>query len=307
MQTEPAASGVQTARDDGAITISVAGRTVLRYQIAPDLPRAGIPPIFRRGGFMHPVFSPAGRIVSDSYAPNHLHHHGLWFSWTKTEFEGRRPDFWNMGQGTGTVEFAAVEETWSGAAQGGFEARHRFVDLSAPEPKVVLHETWRVTVHGAGENANVFDLTSTQQCATDSPLRLPEYHYGGLGFRGHRAWDGADKTFFLTSQGETDRLRGNATRARWCHIGGAVDGALTGIAMLGHPQNFRAPQPMRLHPDEPFFCFAPSQMGDWQIAPGETYISRYRFVVQDGAPDADELNRLWNDYAALPVANGATS
>ena len=300
-------NGVQTARDDDAVTVSVAGQAVLRYQMSLELPAEslpdGIPPIFQRGGFLHPIMSPSGRIVSDSYAPNHLHHHGLWFSWTRTAFEERRPDFWNMGAGTGTVEFVALDETWSGAEQGGFEARHRFVDLSAPELQAVLHETWRITVfgataHGAGADAHVFDFISTQQCATDSPLRLPQYLYGGLGFRGHRAWDGKDNTFFLTSEGETDRLRGNETRARWCHVGGEVDDALTGIAMLGHPQNFRAPQPVRLHPDEPFFCFAPSQLGDWQIAPGETYVSRYRFIVRDGAPDARQLNRLWDEYAA---------
>ncbi|MDQ3813808.1 MAG: PmoA family protein, partial [Armatimonadota bacterium] len=140
----------------------------------------------------------------------------------------------------------------------------------------------------------------TQECASDSPLKLPKYHYGGLGFRGHWDWDGKDNAFFLTSEGETDRLKANETRARWCHIGGRVDGELTGIAVFDHPDNFRAPQPMRLHPSEPFFCYAPPQLGDWEIAPGKPYVARYRFIVQDGAPDKAELDRLWNDYAHPP-------
>ncbi len=32
----------------------------------------------------------------------------------------------------------------------------------------------------------LFDLVLTQQCATPSLLVLPEYHYGGMGFRGYR-------------------------------------------------------------------------------------------------------------------------
>ena len=68
-----------------------------------------------------------------------------------------------------------------------------------------------------------------------------------------------------------------------------------------HPSNFRAPQPMRLHPTEPFFCYAPQQGGDMEIKPGDTYISRYRFVVHDGPPDRADLERLWNDYAHPPV------
>jgi len=82
-----------------------------------------------------------------------------------------------------------------------------------------------------------------------------------------------------------------------------VDGKPAGLAILCHPDNFRAPQPVRLHPSEPFFCFAPSQLGDFQIEPGKTYISRYRFIVFDGAPNREELDRQWNDYAHPPEVN----
>ncbi|GIT77905.1 MAG: hypothetical protein Ct9H300mP32_2870 [Verrucomicrobiota bacterium] len=39
--------------------------------------------------------------ITDDYPHNHKHHHGIWFPWTNTIFEGRKPDFWNMGNGTG--------------------------------------------------------------------------------------------------------------------------------------------------------------------------------------------------------------
>jgi hypothetical protein len=58
---------------------------------------------------------------------------------------------------------------------------------------------------------------------------------------------------------------------------------------------------MRLHPDEPFFNFAPQQAGDMSIEPGTTFVARYRFVVHDGPPDAAALNRLWNDFAHPPT------
>ena len=152
---------------------------------------------------------------------------------------------------------------------------------------------------------NIFDLTCTQECASTNTLKLPEYYYGGLGFRGREEWNGASKTFFLTSEGATNRETANSTRGRWCYIGGDVDGQRAGIAILCHPQNFRAPQPMRLHPKEPFFCYAPSQLGDWEIKPGEKYISRYRFVVFDGEPNKAELDRLWNNYARFAKTEAA--
>ena len=162
-----------------------------------------------------------------------------------------------------------------------------------------MNETWDVTVLRGGAGSRPYwsiDLVSTQEAASASPLALPEYHYGGLGFRGRREWDGKDKAYFLTSEGK-DRGHGDGTRARWAHVSGMVDGMRTGIAILDHPSNFRAPQPVRIHPTEPFFCYAPSKLGRWEIQPGTPYVSRYRFIVEDGPPDAAEVERLWNDYA----------
>jgi hypothetical protein len=143
----------------------------------------------------------------------------------------------------------------------------------------------------------IFDLESVQTCATDEPLILPEYHYGGLGFRGHWEWNGADKTHWLTSNGEKDRIKGHATRANWCYLGGDVGGKRGGVAILCHPENFRAPQPMRIHPTEPFFCYAPQQLGEMRIEPGKPYVSKYRFVVMDGEPAKERIDALWKVYA----------
>ncbi len=299
-----AAGKVKAERVPGAVDITLGGARVFRYNTEKtELPRPDIKPVLRRGGYIHPILTPSGRVVTDDYPRNHLHHHGLWFAWTSTEFEGRKPDFWNMVEAKGTVEFVALDRTWSGPVHAGFVSRHRFVDLMASEPKAALNETWEVRAYNVGRGPKpyrMFDLASTQTCASSSPLKLVNYRYGGIGFRGHGAWDGAPNCFFLTSEGEADRVKAHATRARWCHMSGKVDGALAGIAFLGHPDNFRAPEPMRVHPDEPFFNFTPCQAGDFEIAPGKTYVSRYRFIVSDGPPDKAELDRLWKDYAHPP-------
>jgi hypothetical protein len=296
----PAQERVKLQREGSRLNATVGASRIFSYQAEPEFPRANIRASFLRGGYIHPVFSPSGLLVTDDYPTNHLHHHGIWFPWTKTEFEGRTPDFWNMGTGSGRVEFVAIEKSWGGPVHGGFVARHKFVDLSANPPKVALDETWEVRLYAISNVARpcwVFDLVSTQECASSSVLKLPKYHYGGLGFRGSTEWNVRDAQPFLTSEGIADKLKGNETRGRWCYIGGPVNGKQTGVVILDHPQNFRAPQPMRLNPTEPFFCYAPSQLGDFAIEPGKPYVSRYRFVVFDGAPDASEIDRLWNDYA----------
>jgi hypothetical protein len=270
---------------------------LLEYQAEPGpLPRPGIPDLYQRGGYLHPVRTLSGRVVTDDFPANHLHHHGVWWSWTKTSFDGRQPDFWNMGQGKGRVDFLGLDAAWAGPVEAGFASRHRFIDLTRGNPVPVLEETWEVTAGVAGA-VWWFDLVSTQRCSGPLPLRLPQYHYGGLGLRGPMGWNGAANARFLTSEGTTNRVTAHAQRSRWCDVSGLVDGRLAGLAVLGHPDNYRAPQPMRIHPDEPFFCYAPQQLGDMAIQPGEEYVSRYRFVVHDGAITPAELERFWQDFA----------
>jgi hypothetical protein len=292
------------------VELMLQNKSVLTYRTTKtDFPpdRTDLKPIYQRGGYIHPVLSPSGKQVTDDYPVNHKHHHGIWFAWTHTEFEGRTPDFWNMGDGKGFVEFRSLDKTWSGPVHAGFISQHRQMDTTEKgvKPKTALLETWNVKLYAVGTNATqsyfLFDMEITDTCA-HAAVKLPQYRYGGIGVRGNWAWNGKDKLNFLNSEGVTDRSKGEEgqTVGRWAHMGGVVDGGLTGIAVLGHPDNVRAPQPQRIHPTEPFLNIAPQQAGDVEITPEKPLTLRYRFVVADGAPDKAELDRLWNDYAHPP-------
>jgi hypothetical protein len=186
-------------------------------------------------------------------------------------------------------------------------------DLSAPGgPEKVLNETWHIVAHDV-PGFVVLDIESEQQCAGTKPLKINEYRYGGFGIRGNRQWfdpsvKGNDlpdparsgRSDFLTSEGK-HRGDGNHTRPRWVDLSGEVDGRVGGVTVLDHPGNFRFPQPIRLHPNKPYFCFAPMVLGEFEIVPGKLYISRYRLIVHDGPPDPKTIERLWNDYADPPV------
>ena len=71
-----------------------------------------------------------------------------------------------------------------------------------------------------------------------------------------------------------------------------------GLAAFSHPSNFRSPQPVRLHPTMPYFCFAPMVLGDFAITPGTPYVSRFRFAAFDGPVDEAALQAIWTSYAA---------
>jgi hypothetical protein len=255
-----------------------------------------------RYNYIHPLWTPSGRVVTMDYPPNHHHHRGIWFAWTKTEFEGRHPDFWNLVEATGTVRFAETVKMYSGPVFAGFQVRHGHIDMSSPlGEKEALQEVWDVKVYavsGTGEKYFIFDLHSTQNCAGSSPLKLLRYRYGGIGFRGSWNWEGKNVDF-LTAEGRT-RKRGHGTRSRWCDVSGDVDGKRAGVTIHGHPANYRFPQRIRIHPSEPFFNFAPVQSGDMEIVRGQPYVSRYRFVVHDDRMAPTEAERLWLEYAKPP-------
>ena len=298
---ESNANHVETTMDSNQIHISSNGNKVLSYFHDLNSPPSGIDERYQRSGYIHPVYSPSGVILTNHLNEvQHPHHSGIWSSWTQTEFDGRRPDFWNVHLESGRVDGEGrLDKSWDGPVQAGFTARHHFIDLSADEPKVALNEEWKVQVYPVQDGSfHVFDLTVTQTANTDAPLFLPEYRYGGVGFRGHADWDNPDLVQFLTSKGEG--RDGHGSRVRWVHIGGLSDGNLAGITIMDHPSNFRFPQTVRIHPDEPFFNYTPVQLGDMEIKPGTPYTVRYRYVTYDGEPDTEKIERLWRDFAYPP-------
>ena len=302
-----AAAEIAVAEEkDGRVAFALAGNPVSTFVgKATELPRKDIDSVFLRGGYLHPLTTPAGKVVTDNYPKNHLHHHGIWTAWTSAVFQGRKTDFWNMGQGLGKVDSNGIDYSWSGAAFAGVEAENVFTDLTSGEPITVLNELWLVKIFatGGGEKPyHLIELTSTQTMADDFDLELPEYHYGGIGVRGRGEWDGKKNATFLTSEGVTDRDKANGMPTKWVFMGGAVDGGKAGLAVLCSPQNFRAPQPVRVHPTEPFISYAPQIAGPMTIKHGETYRSQYRFVIMDGEADKELLDHLWNDYAEPPTA-----
>lgn len=300
----PTANRTIVHYDDEVIRFAFAESDLVAYRVTPpDLTGTGIDPLYRRAGFLHPLKTLEGRMVTDAYPPDHLHQNGIWTAWSRTRHEGRRVDFWNLVKGTGRVDVLGLDQAWEGAVGAGFSARHQFTDLTGDSPASVLVETWTAhvwTPHPDDQGAWFLDLTHDQVIDGDGRLDLLEHIYGGLAVRGHRDWYGEDNAWFLTADGNPDRILANETRTRWCAITGQVDGGIAGFAVLDHPENPGSPQPVRIHPSMPYFCYGPSPLGPRAITPDQPYRASYRIVVYDGEPDADLLDRLWNDFAEGP-------
>lgn len=303
---------VKASQDDKVLEVSVGDTKVLQYHhamVPPPENMGNVPesrrPLYYHNAFIHPLWSPKGNVLTDIHPPDHIHHLGIWMPWTHTKFEGKMVDFWNVGDGTGTVRFSKFLSETTGVVYGGFQSEQDHVALKTSKgEQTILKEVWDVRVYNVGGSEQgywLIDFKSTQRCVADQPLIQDEYRYGGLGFRAARQWKG-ENAANLTSEGKT-RIDGHGTRARWCDSAGSIDGQWEGVTFFSNPKNFQHPEPMRLWPnpnDNIFFNFCPSLAGPWEMKPGEDHVFRYRIYVHEGKPDVEQIERIWRDYAEPP-------
>lgn len=300
-----------SARDDGDhVHLAHNGRPILSYRYSPMPVPEGVREIFSLSGFIHPLHSPQGEVLTRIQPPDHWHHYGIWNPWTQTEFEGDTVDFWNVGSGQGRVRSAGVFARMSGDVFGGFRAVHEHV---AGNPmrgeKVAVTESWEVTAWpgGAGDGAWIIDFASTLSPATESPLKILAYRYQGFSIRATEKWND-DNSRLLTSEG-MNKSNGNGTRARWIDVNGASDvpEGRSGILFLSNPGNYNHPEQLRIWPtgqnggvENVFVNFNPAQEQEWLLEPGHTYGLKYRMYVYDGEMTAERAEQIWRDYAEPP-------
>ncbi len=301
---------LQLHETETAVTIRQAGKLILNYnKQSPPLPE-GMNPMYHRSGFLHPVASPAGKVVTATFPFDHAHQHGIFTAWVKTKWHDREIDFWNLAGGTGRVFHQRIITTFANDGDIGFEAD--LIHRAETEPVVdILRERWKITAFETDGTYHGFDLQTTQHALTDIPLIIEKYHYGGVGYRGPVRWltdkdsdvkkQTADSTppvvrepSEMTNDLGSDRIKANHEHARWVSVSGEIEGQLVTITVLCHRDNFRAPQAARLHPTKPYFAFSPCVDDEFVIDRDNPFAGRYRYLITDAVPDAKWLGEQWD-------------
>ncbi len=278
----------------------------LKYNFAPAPVPSGVDKAFSRSGYVHPLYSPSGKTLTYIQPPDHIHHYGLWNAWTRTQFETRSVDFWNLGQKQGRVDYIATIHTLTGDIFSSLKALHHHKVVNTDEKNdIALLETLELTHYNALQEVYVTDYTSTYNCVSTQGLFLEEYRYGGFVFRGSETWN--PKTVeMLTSEGKNQSNCDDA-RARWCLVNEIADGG-AGILLMSHPHNFNHPEPLRTW--EPgankgeaniFINFSPIRNSSWEMKYGQNYTLRYRIVTFNGKMCQETAEKYWIDFAHPPV------
>lgn len=302
------APALSSTTENGAVTISNGNKNLLRYHFETIYPPKGIDTAYKRSGFIHPLWTPNGEELTRINAPDHYHHWGMWNPWTHVLFEKDTVDFWNLKDRKGTVRFAGFASLPHGPVFSGYEALHEHIAFKKNgTEKIALNELQTVKIYLPEENNNdyyIMDITVQLSCAGNSPVKLLEYRYGGLGIRATEAWN-KDNSETLTSEGK-NRKEADGSTARWVLAQGQLNKQYGGLEIMSYPANYNHPEPLRVWPEnsnkrgDVFVNFSPTKNKDWLLEPGKQYLLKYRFLVYNNKLSKERAEEAWQNFAHPP-------
>ncbi len=291
----------KTVTSNAGLEIRVKDKPVFFYHTAIAEPPADSPAYYKRSGFIHPLYSPGGTIMTDDFPSNHAHQHGVFHAWTNNTYKKEHVDFWNQHQGTGTVRHKEVVSQATGPVFSELRTKQEYISLKYG---VVLEEEWTIRIYPFADYF-MFDLHIEQTNITRDTLFMNKYIYGGMAFRGSREWDPFNKKYYrnswnvLTSEGLKDSSA-NHTSARWVTAFGNINGTMSSATVFNHSSDIRYPQKIRVHPNMPYWVYAPVVDGELFIAPAGKYEAAYRYFISNSLPDNISLERIHENYIHPP-------
>lgn len=296
------AQKVTLKETDTGIDFLLGDQPVLTYQTAVAPVPEGIKQAYAKSGFIHPLRSPSGQVLTRIQPKDHYHHYGIWGPWTRATIKGREVDFWNLGDEKGRVDFSKVlsQKVAGGAAE--LNVRQDHIDLKAPkDEQLAIEEDLRIKVKPADKGRYMVDYTTTIETDIEGGILLDDYRYGGgIGFRATEMW-GSDNSTILTSEGK-DRKTADGSNAKWIIVKGETKDASgqSGILFLSHNTNKVFPEPLRVWPEDNyggkgnvFIEFCPIRHESWELQPNQRYTLKYRMIVFDGDLTAEEAEKYW--------------
>jgi len=266
--------------------------------------------------FVHPVRTPAGRVVSIDAPDDHPWQHALWFTFKFVNGE----NFWEEYGEFGTLrqtEPPAVTSLVGGAVR----AVNAIAWVRPGGGSVVAHQVLALTHRPVPEQPDAYMLdwdvvfTPTVDVELDRTPYTTWGGYGGLTLRGRPDWHDT-RLLLADDPAGHDQVLGE--RAAWCALDGPLADAdgehEVGVMMLDHPANAGAAG----LPDRPVPWYASTRQpayeldgwtnfvnaallwdGPLALAPGQPLRLRYRVVVHDGQWERDRLEATaaaWNHW-----------
>jgi len=278
---EDAARGTLTLRD---------GRNdVLTYRFGDQL-EEGIDPKYVRSCYIHPLFSPDGRALTYDFPKDHLHHHGVFWTWPVVKTRGQDTQTWHPASPSLRQHFVRWLKR---------EAKKDAAELSVENVwkldgrEIVAREIVKLNIHAADRIGRTIDLELDLE-AVGGPLELqgaPDQNkgYGGLCLRGAEMFVGATLT---TDQGVQKEDAVN-TSFRWADLSTQE----LGVAIFVSPD----------HPGFPIAWLIRNSYGgvlnpSWPglkpafLQPEKPVVLRYRLYIHRGDAVTGRVGEAYRRY-----------
>lgn len=306
VRAKKADSKMTAVMDTKAVVLKKNGKDALKYNFAINQSPEGVDPVFNRGGYIHPAYTPSGFVLTNIQPADHRHHYGIWNPWTKLMYEGQVYDCWNLIERQGTVRPEAVEAIYEGDVFSGFDASLNHVVFTDAGERTAMREVWKVKVYNVGDGY-LWDFQS-ELTPGSKPVTLKEYRYAGLGFRANAVWT-KDNVEMMSSEGKTRQQIDNTT-GRWLYTNGGtgVGSNVAGLLYMCHPDDFNYPEPIRIWNEQMnggrgdvYMNFVPTKNKDWKLKANRTYTLKYRFYAYDGMMTPSKAEKIWRDFGEPPI------
>jgi hypothetical protein len=225
-----------THASDGRITLQNAGKTIAVYRL--DIRPLPGHEKYNQCNFFHPLQTPSGTIVTDDAPSDHLHHRGLFLTFTKVIGPGKdgkpvQVDFWHP-HARSRVASGQLHYMRNGDVAATFAATHDFMIDDQP----VITQTVTAAAVQLSDKVNVLDLTIELSAVTDG-VTLGDNFYSGLQLRGSREYQRPQLMFTYADGKEhrdVDDHKEHPPKDRWFDMTGLIGKRLAGSAIAPHPE-----------------------------------------------------------------------
>ncbi len=261
------------------------GKELVRYHFGSGLRRP----------FWFPLVGPEGcsyTRMGHPHDPNgHSHHNSLWISHENVN----GVNFW-ADTTTGRIVQQRIESYHDGPEAAAMAVINLWQTASG-EP-IVSEKRW-MQVRPLREDEWLMSLRLEFTPVGNEPVVFGQSPFGVLGVRVAKTIgvkDGGGR--ILNSEGQLNEEDAFRQPARWVDYSGPVaPGKTGGITLMDHPTNPGHPTPFHLRNDG---WMGPSLTlrGPVTVKPESPLILKYQIWVHAGTPDRQQVDNIWDQFAA---------
>ena len=271
------------------------GQEVVRYHFGRDLRRP----------FVFPIVGPSGRSLTRMGHPrdpeSHSHHNSVWVS----HHDVNGVSFWD-DRAKGKIVHQRVEKLEDeGGGVAAVVATNHWVNEA--DGKVLLRERCRTEARLLDGNEWLLVIDVQLEPASGA-VTLGKTPFGLVGVRMAKTIgvnDGGGE--IRNSEGGVNETQVLWKRAKWVDYSGPItDGAVEGVTLMDHPSNPNHPTFFHVRNDG-WMGASLTYDAPRTIEPDKPLVLRYGLYVHGGKPAAADLQRRWEDFAAVAVASPASS